>query len=311
MNNFKILRISFVPITLILISLSLIVASTKLKPQEGNISASLNGQNSVIHIVQKGEYIDLIASKYGVKGKDVLKWNNLTADQIIYVGQKLTIWLPTKKLDIDTQIEDILNRLNIGVSYNNIQIMPEKAFNTKEPIKIIKFSPRGRFFAYSTKPRLSGNLGKVYISTKGERGYMKTETSIDASGQVKSIIFNNSEDLLALLTTTGYSIWEYKSEMSWEKKYQFVSKTYSAAFSPDGKSLYSAHGNIGKILNMKDGLLLTKIITNDNLPKKENFSGKYFTLAAFSPDGKILATGNQKGEVFIYNVKDYKYIKLI
>jgi len=44
-----------------------------------------------IHVVQKGEFPGKIAQMYGVKADDFLKWNNLTANSTIKVGQKLVV----------------------------------------------------------------------------------------------------------------------------------------------------------------------------------------------------------------------------
>ena len=51
---------------------------------------------SVTHKVAKGETPGEIASRYGVKTRDLLSWNKLTAKSIIRVGQELTVHHPAK-----------------------------------------------------------------------------------------------------------------------------------------------------------------------------------------------------------------------
>ena len=46
----------------------------------------------VTHVVRKGEALSSIASKYGVKTADVMRWNGIKNANKVYVGQKLTIY---------------------------------------------------------------------------------------------------------------------------------------------------------------------------------------------------------------------------
>ena len=50
-----------------------------------------SNNNSITHIVQEGEYLGLIAEKYGVGIYDICALNNLTNPNLIYVGQVLKI----------------------------------------------------------------------------------------------------------------------------------------------------------------------------------------------------------------------------
>ena len=50
-----------------------------------------SNNNSITHIVQEGEYLGLIAKKYGVSIYDICALNNLTNPNLIYVGQVLKI----------------------------------------------------------------------------------------------------------------------------------------------------------------------------------------------------------------------------
>lgn len=46
----------------------------------------------VTHVVRKGEALSTIASRYGVKTADVMRWNGIKNANKVYVGQKLTIY---------------------------------------------------------------------------------------------------------------------------------------------------------------------------------------------------------------------------
>ena len=46
----------------------------------------------VTHVVRKGEALSTIASRYGVKTSDVMRWNGIKNANRVYVGQKLTIY---------------------------------------------------------------------------------------------------------------------------------------------------------------------------------------------------------------------------
>ncbi|HOS04412.1 MAG TPA: LysM peptidoglycan-binding domain-containing protein, partial [Candidatus Hydrogenedentes bacterium] len=47
----------------------------------------------VEHVIERGETIDAIAHRYGVRRKDIAMWNRLENDSIKF-GRKLVIYLP-------------------------------------------------------------------------------------------------------------------------------------------------------------------------------------------------------------------------
>lgn len=55
------------------------------------------GTKKVIHTVVKGENPSVIASKYGVKTSDFLKWNNLTARARFQIGDEYVVYVPVKR----------------------------------------------------------------------------------------------------------------------------------------------------------------------------------------------------------------------
>ncbi len=54
-------------------------------------------ENSVIHVVKKGEILGRIAPAYGVRAADVAKANSIELNSVLRIGQKLVIPNPTKK----------------------------------------------------------------------------------------------------------------------------------------------------------------------------------------------------------------------
>jgi membrane-bound lytic murein transglycosylase D len=55
-------------------------------------SKAKTSSRKVTHVVRKGEALSTIASRYGVRTSDVMRWNGLKNANRVYVGQKLTIY---------------------------------------------------------------------------------------------------------------------------------------------------------------------------------------------------------------------------
>ena len=53
----------------------------------------------IIHVVESGEYVLLIAEKHGVSESAILEANNLQADSILQIGQRLIVPRPTPTLE--------------------------------------------------------------------------------------------------------------------------------------------------------------------------------------------------------------------
>lgn len=69
----------------------------KLAAERERIKKNLPDPNKtkvITHKVRSGESLGLISGKYHVKTKDIKSWNNLRSD-MIYIGQKLVIYVPT------------------------------------------------------------------------------------------------------------------------------------------------------------------------------------------------------------------------
>ncbi|WP_296703434.1 lytic transglycosylase domain-containing protein [Algoriphagus sp.] len=64
------------------------------KPQARNTSPDQQANDSVTHVVSKGETLFAISKKYGVTVNDLKSWNNIGSQNIISIGQKLVIFTP-------------------------------------------------------------------------------------------------------------------------------------------------------------------------------------------------------------------------
>ncbi len=63
------------------------------KAQEAVANSSAQPPNSqrVIHVVERGDTINKLAAKYGVRAKDIKEWNGLTSEKVL-LGSKLVIY---------------------------------------------------------------------------------------------------------------------------------------------------------------------------------------------------------------------------
>ena len=65
--------------------------------------APISQQLPATHIVRRGDSLSRIAVRYRVSIRDLLLWNNLKADQIIYPGQRIRILDKTKSVAENSQ----------------------------------------------------------------------------------------------------------------------------------------------------------------------------------------------------------------
>ena len=66
-------------------------ATATIQPIIPVVTVTPQKDGSLIHVVQPGQTLWAIAIAYGVKIADLVKWNNLSANSAIYVGQKLIV----------------------------------------------------------------------------------------------------------------------------------------------------------------------------------------------------------------------------
>ncbi|HEU4618037.1 MAG TPA: LysM domain-containing protein, partial [Gammaproteobacteria bacterium] len=71
--------------SLLPIALSLVLAGCASSPVD-------NEPRARVHVVQRGETLYAIASRYGLDYRDVARWNRLRDPDMIYVGQRLRLF---------------------------------------------------------------------------------------------------------------------------------------------------------------------------------------------------------------------------
>jgi len=55
------------------------------------VTMLLEGKKRVVHVVKRGEYLSIIAGRYGVAVGEIERWNNISRGRPIHPGQKLII----------------------------------------------------------------------------------------------------------------------------------------------------------------------------------------------------------------------------
>ena len=72
-----------------------VLAEVETKLKKGEI-----GKRRIKYRVRRGDAISLIARRYGVKVRDIRRWNRLSSNRI-YAGQRLKLWVSAKKRKAD------------------------------------------------------------------------------------------------------------------------------------------------------------------------------------------------------------------
>ena len=88
------------------------------------------------HIVSKGETLYSISRKYNVDQYSLVKINNITKNNIIYIGQKLII--PYKNYKLEKIIKKVKDKQNITVKKDLIKNKPNFIWPVKGEV-ILKF----------------------------------------------------------------------------------------------------------------------------------------------------------------------------
>ena len=136
-----------------------------------------------IYVVNKGEYLYLIAKKFNTSVNEIKKWNNLTSNNL-HIDQKLVIYNADYKLIDGDQVsfspipEKILNTISINGSVNRPGSYPlDKFSDLKELITEAANNILPRTF-----------LGKVDVSKEkidGSRSFISYNLSSVLNGELK------------------------------------------------------------------------------------------------------------------------------
>ena len=174
----------------------------------------------------------------------------------------------------------------------------------------VAFSPDGRLLATASED------GKIAIwrrSVKDYRYWRRIRTLVEHRGAVLSVAFSPDGNILAsagihnairLWKTTDWSLIKILGSQREES-------FYSVAFSPDGRIVASGgfDGSV-KLWDISSGFLKTLIKGGSPIRTMNGYIGSVFSLA-FSPDGRILASGSADNTVKLWKVSDGSLIKTL
>jgi len=145
------------------------------------------------------------------------------------------------------------------------------------------------------------------------------------SSWVRTVAFNlDGQTLASGSLSDGIKIWQIKTSTEVRTIREHESWVHSIAFSPDGKILASDSGGLQtiKILNWQTGQELRTLgalsLGHSNLAKTVAIFSTFVAghsneiqSIAFSPDGKILASGSADKTIKIWDVKKGKEIRTL
>jgi len=176
----------------------------------------------------------------------------------------------------------------------SVKVEIEAAYYTDATVSSVAFSPDGRLLAVATAYDVYGNSG-VYNPETGHLRYkLKGEYEGEyAEGGVSATRIAFSKDGKYVVTEEGgYSVfWNAKTgKMTEYYDEEFWSKIDDPQISPDGRLKAVIKGKSIKIVDAITGLLLHTLKGHT----------KTVTCVAFSPDGRLLASGDSGGRVIIW-----------
>ncbi|WP_013325788.1 eIF2A-related protein [Gloeothece verrucosa] len=170
--------------------------------------------------------------------------------------------------------------------WSSNETLLKESWDGKETEWGVTFSPDGQLIATFGRGKvikLWKNDGTLYATLKGHREFVN-RVSFSPNGEM---IVSGSDDKTVRLWKRDGSLIKILEDNSQDEKSDF---TKSVSFSPDGKIIATASGEIVKLWN-QDGILLKTLQDHRNTV----FS------VSFSPDGKKIATASFDKTVNIYN----------
>lgn len=239
-----------------------------------------------------------LASKFvfSKDGKYGYGWNNIAGELSAFdLGSKHTLW----------KIKDSISVLSIDQSLvSNIITTGEKdgfvsVFNAKDGTKLKRFQPHNKTI-YSIKISSDGKT----IFTAHEDGilqatnYQTLEKKFTIKADTEILKFVDESPDRKFLVTGGNSknikVFDAKSGTELQSFSDHKKPLYTSIFSSDGK-LFVTMG--------ADEFLNFRRVSDWNLHRKLSGTSAGVFAAAFSPDGKRIATASDVGRIRLWNVE--------
>ena len=107
---------------------SIASASLKTKTKIQKATYEPKGREKIIYKVRSGETLGHIAEWFNVRASHIRNWNNIPYGRFIYVGQRLTIWVPEEKLEF---YKDLANQPSIQKKKDIVAATTAKKKNTE------------------------------------------------------------------------------------------------------------------------------------------------------------------------------------
>ena len=264
-----------------------------------------------------GEHTSDDWSKYGFTHQDALKWKKagFTPQEAKsfrdegFTPNKAKEW---KEQGFTFEEVKLLKDLNINPHENKELIKTIKVYESS--VNSIALSPDGKLLAFGDKD------GIIQIWNIDNNKKIKTFKGSDSAN---SLAFSPDGESLAVGTNKGdviiYSI--YNDEViEIFKEDQDSSPINLLAFSPDGE-LLATGTNKGDIIiyDIYNDRVILEIqaseVDDDEedefLDEEDELLEESVSSLAFSPDGELLATGTNKGDIIIYNIYNGVEIEIL
>jgi WD40 repeat protein len=160
-------------------------------------------------------------------------------------------------------------------------------------VKSVAFSPSGQLLAVATlKFGYSSYLGDSGVYDP-ETGYLHYELEWERAGKnsyAERIFFSRDGKKIFAKTIHSIAAWDAKTgeEIRYDKA--SLPETDNPQVSPDGRLKAVVDGMIIKIVDVTTGRLIHTLKGHEHI----------VTSVAFSPDGRLLASGDSGGQVIIW-----------
>ncbi len=176
-------------------------------------------------------------------------------------------------------------------------------FGHSERITSVAFSPDGKTLASGS----SDNTIKLWNASSG-----KLIRTLSGDSIILSVVFSSDGKTLASGSEdTTIKLWNASSGLLIRTLSGHSDYVNSVAFSPDGKTLASGSSDKTiKLWDVSSGQLIRTIARRSENDYVYGYSG-HVNSVAFSPDGKMLASGGLGGEIKLWNVSSSQLIRTL